>query len=202
MRPIGSTKDRQPIFKEEFDRLIELTKHDKDIQKNTKLKLLRAYTLLYLTGCRVSEIINFTCKDLETIIRHKAISLGNDTKTKKPRALMFNDEGIKMLTSLSYVDCPKSSETFFYSNTYDTPMDEAVFTRIINTHLESKLGALYTSHSFRAGYVTRIIEVTGNPKTAQDLVGHSNLKTTLGYVSTTPARKQEAINMVFQSGDK
>lgn len=199
MRPIGSTKDRQPIFQEEFDRLIELTKHDKDIQKNTKLKLLRAYTLLYLTGCRVSEIINFTCKDLETIIRHKAISLGNDTKTKKPRALLFNDEGIAMLTKLSYVDCPKNSEAFFYSNTYDTPMSDAVFTRILNSHLSEKMGGLYTTHSFRAGYVTRIVEATGNIEIARSLVGHSSIKTTMEYLSATPKQMNDAINKIFPS---
>lgn len=202
MRPIGSTKERQPIFQEEFYKLIELTKRDKDIQKNTKLKLLRAYTLLYLTGCRVSEIINFTCKDLETIMKYKSISLGNDTKTKKPRALLFNEEGVKMLTSLEYTDCPKNSETFFYSNTYDTPMSESVFTRIINTHLASKLGSLYTTHSFRAGYITRIVEATGNLETARSLVGHSSIKTTIEYLSATPKQKQDAINKIFPSGEK
>ena len=87
MRPIGSTKDRQPIYKEEFDKLIELTKHDKTIQKDTKLKLIRAFTLLYFTGCRVCEILDFTLEDIEIICRNKISSLGNNTKTRRPRAL-------------------------------------------------------------------------------------------------------------------
>jgi site-specific recombinase XerD len=197
MRPIGSTKDRLPIFEDEFNKLIELTKKDKHIQKNTKLKLLRAYTLLYLTGCRVSEIIDFTCKDIETILRHKMISLSNDTKTKKPRALLFNDVGTDMLSKLSYVDCPSSTEVLFYANNSELAMNERVFTRILNTHLSSALTPLYTTHSFRAGYITRVIEKTGNVKTASDLVGHSSIKTTIAYLSTSTKQKQDALDKVF-----
>lgn len=202
MRPIGSTKDRLPILKEEFDRLIELTKHDKESQKNTKLKLLRAYTLLYLTGCRISEIIDFTCKDIETIVRHKMISLSNNTKTKTPRALLFNDVGVAMLSKLSYVDCPASTETLFYANNSDQPMNEAVFTRQLNTHLSQMLNPLYTTHSFRAGYITRIIEETGNVETARDLVGHSSAKTTLEYLVTSPKQKRDALDKIFKAEEK
>lgn len=201
MRPVGSTKERQPIFKEEFDKLITLTKKDKLIQRTTKLKLLRAYTLLYLTGCRVSEIVGFTCKDIDTIIANKTISLSNDTKTKKPRALFFNDEGISMLLKLSYIDCPKDTQILFYSNSNSCHMDPAVFTRIINTNLMMSLGDLYTTHSFRAGYITRIVEATGNIEIARSLVGHRSLKTTVGYLSATPKQKQNAIDLLFPTSE-
>lgn len=202
MRPTGSTKDRLPIFEDEFNKLIELTKKDNHIQKNTKLKLLRAYTLLYLTGCRVSEIVDFTCKDIELIARHKMISLSNKTKTGKPRALLFNDVGADMLSKLSYIDCPQKSEALFYANNSDEPMSESVFTRLLNTHLSHILNPLYTTHSFRAGYITRVIETTGNIKTATDLVGHSSIKTTMGYLSTSTKQKQDALDKVFSERER
>jgi len=197
MRPVGSTKDRLPIFEEEFNKLIEKTMHDKDSQKNTRLKMLRAYTILYLTGCRVSEIIDFTCKDVETILRHKMISLSNDTKTNKPRALLFNDAGLAMLSKLSYIDCPKTTEALFYANNSDQPMNEAVFTRQLNSHMAAMLNPLYTTHSFRAGYITRIIEATGNIETARDLVGHKSITTTMEYLSTSTKQKNNALDKIF-----
>lgn len=199
MRPIGSTKDRQPIYKEEFEKLIELTKHDKEIQKSTKLKLIRAFTLLYFTGCRVSEIIDFTCDDIEIICRNKISSLGNNTKTKRPRALRFNEEGVRVLSKLDYSDCPESTGFLFYKNASDESMSEGAFTRLLNTYLSQKLSDLYTTHSFRAGYITRIVEATGNLETARALVGHSSIKTTIGYLSATQKQMDDALDKVFKA---
>ena len=198
MRPIGSTKDRQPIYKEEFDKLIELTKHDKSIQKDTKLKLIRAFTLLYFTGCRVCEILDFTLEDIEIICRNKISSLGNNTKTRRPRALRFNEDGVRVISKLDYSDCP-SSGYLFYKNASERPMSEGVFTRLLNTYLAEKLSDLYTTHSFRAGYITRIVEATGNLETARSLVGHASIKTTIEYLSATPKQMDDALDKVFKA---
>ncbi len=199
MRPLGSTKDRRAIFEEEFTKLIVMTKRDKTIHYKTRLKLLRVYTLLYLTGCRVSEIINFTCKDIENIIVNKQISLDNSTKTKKPRALLFNYTGTKMLIDLDYTDCSERTSFLFYSKGSNTPMVTSVFNRLVNTHLKKVLGELYTTHSFRAGYITRIVERTGNIETARSLVGHKTIKTTMGYLKSTPKQMEDAIDKIFPS---
>lgn len=202
MRPIGSTKDRQPIYKEEFDKLIELTKHDKDIQKDTKLKLIRAFTLLYLTGCRVCEILDFTLDDIEVICRNKIESLNNKNKMNRPRALRFSEEGVRMLSKLDYSDCPETTGYLFYKNASDKHMSEGVFTRMLNTYLAQKLSDLYTTHSFRAGIITRITEVTGNPEIARKFVGHSSIKTTLRYLCATPKQMDDAIDKLFKAEEK
>ena len=201
MRPEGSTKDRQPIYKEEFNRLIDLMKHDKNIQKGTKLKLIRAYTLLYLTGCRVSEIINFTKDDIDTIAKHGMESLNNKTKMGRTRGLRFSEDGIKMLTKLDYSDVPANG-VLFYANASDEPMGVSSFTRQLNTYLCEKLNKFYTTHSFRSGYITRIVEATGNIETARSLVGHKSIKTTIGYLSATPKQMDEAINKAFKDEAK
>jgi len=45
-RPKNTKKDRLPILKEDFERIIYLTKRDKSMKSVTKKKLLRAYTIL------------------------------------------------------------------------------------------------------------------------------------------------------------
>lgn len=202
MRPIGSTKDRQPIYKEEFDKLIELTKHNKDIQKDTKLKLIRAFTLLYLTGCRVCEILDFTLDDIEVICRNKIESLNNKNKMNRPRALRFSEEGVRMLSKLDYSDCPETTGYLFYKNASDKHMSEGVFTRMLNTYLAQKLSDLYTTHSFRAGIITRIVEKTGNIKIAQKFIGHGSEKTTAKYICATPKQIDDALDKLFKAEEK
>jgi len=80
-RPKGTTRAKKPIMKKEFDRLINAVNRSLEIKSPTKLKLTRAFTLLYLTGCRVSEIAYFKSDDVREMIHDNEYSLTNDTKT-------------------------------------------------------------------------------------------------------------------------
>ncbi len=178
MRPIGSTKDRQPIGLAEFKTLLNLTKRDKTLREITKKKFIRAFTLLRLTGCRVSEIIEFTKEDLKYMCKNSYISLNNQNKTKKTRLLRFSPAGINLLEKLDVEDV---SEKLFYKNGSSHAMSTTVFTRELNKQLKKVLGDIYTTHSFRAGVATDLIRATGNPNIAKAVLGHSSLATTLGY---------------------
>lgn len=194
MRPKGSTKDRQPIGEEEFKRLILITKRDKSLQHTTRLKMVRAFTLLRLSACRVSEIINFRVEDLHHIIKTSSISLDNRNKTKKPRLLRFSGNGIMMLRELDLSD---TSNMLFYKNGSSKPMSAAVFTRVLNEQIKKVLGDLYTSHSFRAGLITDALRHTGNIKIAQAIAGHSNYKTTLEYIKVSNEDIYKALERVI-----
>jgi integrase/recombinase XerD len=194
MRPSGSTKDRQPISNPEFKRLIEVTQRDKALQRNTRLKMIRAFTLLRLSACRVSEIIEFSVADIDRITRTGSISLNNQNKTKKPRLLRFNQNGITMLRSLDISD---TNGALFYKNASSSNMSVAVFTRELNKQIKKVLGDLYTSHSFRAGLITDILQATGNIKIAQAVAGHSSYKTTLEYIKASNEQIYEAIGKVI-----
>ena len=192
-RPKNTKKDRIPILDDEFTKIIFLTKRDKSMKSVTKKKLLRAYTLLYCTGARISEISKFTLEDIQYIYKYNE-KIITKTKTGATQKLVINEKAIQLLKDLPYDDC---KEYLFYANNKPTPMSVAGLTDLINDHLKEQLNILYTTHSFRAGYITRIVETTGNPKIAQKLARHKNITTTLNYVGVSDKQIDDALNKIF-----
>jgi integrase len=76
-------------------------------------------------------------------------------------------------------------------------MNVAGLEKLVNTHLREQLNILYTSHSFRAGYITRILEATGNPKIAQKLARHKDIITTLRYAGASDRQVNNALDKIF-----
>lgn len=197
MRPVGSTKERLAIYEREFINLLCLISCDKSLKDTTKHKLTRAFTLLYLSGCRVGEIVNLRIADIQNIFYHKSLALDGTTKTRRPRTIFFNKPMIDMLLKLNYDDAKEHGGFLFYENAKFSPMDKKGLTTLLNEYLAKYLGTLYTTHSFRAGYVTRIVEATGNLKTAQDIIGHKSINTTIRYLSTSKQQKLDALDKIF-----
>lgn len=193
-RPKDTKKDRHPIMDEEYQKILFITKMDKSMYKATKLKLLRAYTILFHSGCRVSEIVDFTKDDLSYIITNKNYVL-TKTKTKTTQMLKFNDTSVNVFNKLDLSDV---DNYLFYTNGKDKAMTKDGLTHLINKHLKSQLNQLFTTHSFRSGYVTRIVEATGNISVAQKLARHSDPKTTLKYISATNRQIDDALDKIFK----
>jgi len=192
-RPLKSKKDRLPIMERDFTRVIQLTKHDKAMKSVTKRKLLRAYTLLYCFGARISEITNLTLDDMQNIYKNKCHIL-TQTKSGSTQRLVVNDKALDMLKELDYSDC---TAALFYKPNSSFPMRSAGLEKLVNTHLKAQLNVLYTSHSFRAGYITRILEATGNPKIAQKLARHKDIITTLKYAGASDRQVEDALDKIF-----
>ncbi len=192
-REKGQKKDRHPILEDEFLKIIFLTTNDVKMNKATRLKLLRVYTILYHSGCRISEITNFTLDNINYIIKNKNFVL-TDTKTNTIQLLKFNDVSVKAIADLDYSDC---KDAIFYKNGSSQAMARVGLRNLCNRHLEKQLNQLYTTHSFRAGYVTRIVEATGNIAIAQKLARHKDRKTTLKYISATDKQVNNALDKVF-----
>ena len=194
-RPLNSTKERKPLFQEDFDRLILKVKRSKQLKKPTKLKLLRAYTILFYTGCRANEINDFDLDDLTFIKNHMTTSLDNKNKTKKTRLLRFNKVGLKAISELETYDCKTK---LFYKNKSDHNISENSFIRLLNKYLKMFLNELYTTHSFRAGLINAVYEATGNIKIAQKVAGHKSVKTTLIYIVATENQVEDALDKIFK----
>ncbi len=192
-RPKGTGRDRQPILDDDYKKLMIVTRGNKNMCKASKLKLLRAYTLLFHGGFRISEIANLTIKDLQDIQRNKSLIL-EDTKTNRTELVRFSSSTISIFQELDISD---TKEYLFYKNGSDQAMSTGGLTAFINSNLKDKLSRLHTSHSFRAGYVTRIVEATGNISIAQKLARHTDPKTTLRYIGATNKQIENALEKVF-----
>lgn len=194
-RPKHSTKERLPIYKNEFETLILKIKKSSKIHRSTKKKLIRAYTLLFYTGCRMDEIREFNIKDIEFIIEHMVTSLNNKNKTKKTRLLKFNQVGLAAIKELDLSDC---KDKLFYKNNSEEAMTSTSFNRLLNKYLAKFLNDLYTTHSFRAGMINSTFKASGgNIKVSQKLAGHTDPKTTFRYIVASEEQIEEALNKAF-----
>jgi integrase len=193
-RPKNTKKDSLPILEDDFNLIIRKTKKDKSIKSDTKKKIIRAYTLLYCLGCRISEITNLTVDDIKSLTANQYLIL-TKTKTNTIQRLTINDKIVKMIEQLDFSDC--EDYIFYKPNHKNTAIKTAGLTKLLNTYLAKQLNPLYTSHSFRGGYITRIIEATGNIATAQKLARHRSKTTTMGYIGSTQKQQDDALNKIF-----
>lgn len=185
MRPKGSTRAKKPILHHDFRRLLTLLQKNKTIKQGTKHKLKCAFTLLYVTGCRISEIVLMQKSDIESMIAHNEYSLTNNTKTKTPRLITFSEE--KEEQELLRAILPKDDGYLFYKNNSHNPMTKESLQRLCNNFLHVSLGKLYSTHSFRKGYITELHKNGNSLELIRDDVGHKKLATTALYVDITPS---------------
>lgn len=184
MRPKGSTRAKKLITNEEFFKLLYLLQKNKKVKKATKTKLKRAFTLLYVTGCRISEIAYLKKSDLLEMIEHNEYSLTNQTKTNHPRLISFskNGEQIEMLKELLF-----DEDTYlFCKNNSNKPMSKESLKRLCNNFLHVSLGKLYSTHSFRKGYLTSLHTNGKSLEYMRQDIGHTSLVTTALYIEITP----------------
>lgn len=183
MRPAGTTRAKKPIFKKEYERLMAAAGRSQEIKGTSRTKLKNAFTLLYLTGCRVSEITNFSMRDIEHMINENEYSLTNATKTKKARLISFDEQKIQidMLKKLNAT----GGGYLFAKNNSTEPMTTSSLKLMMNTFIHKVLGELYSTHSFRTGYITTAHQVGLSLEHIREDIGHANISTTARYTKVT-----------------
>lgn len=182
-RPKGTTRAKKPILKKEFERLIGATNRSLTIRSSTKIKLTSAFTLLYLTGCRVSEIIELKTEDVELMIQNNEYSLANNTKTKTSRLISFDSEH-RQVEFLKKI-LPLDGGYLFARNNSNQPMSVSSLKLLMNNFIHRVLGDLYSTHSFRSGYITTAHQTGLSLEHIRQDIGHANIATTARYATVT-----------------
>jgi len=182
-RPAGTTRVKKPILKKEFEKLLVATNRSLSLQFSTKEKLIRAFNILYVTGCRVSEITQFHTKDIETMILNNEFSLANNTKTKKARLISFDENRVQVEFLKKIL--PTDSGYLFTKNNSTIPMTTSALKYLMNAFIHKILGELYSTHSFRAGYITTAHKVGLSIRHIQEDIGHTKAATTARYITVT-----------------
>lgn len=183
-RPKGTTRDKKPITDVEYKKLMAHTKGDENIKENTKEKFLRAWIFLYYTGCRISELTHITVKDIRDIVNKHEFSLMNNTKTKKARLIYFSKTAIKEIQKRFEFDLENLEDRCYVIRSWDkyySRVNERAFTEQINKYIHNVLGELYSSHSFRSGIITDMLNHGINTKVVKEFIGHASTNTTLRY---------------------
>lgn len=161
------------------------------------------------TGLRIGEILALQWLDVD--LNRKLISVSKNSETIKGKGTILQTP--KTESSIREVAIPnqlydilikfapqKDEEWYnFITSNRSKPQDHRTALRSAELLL-AKIGVEYKGfHSFRHSYATKMLESGVNTKVVSDLLGHSNISTTLNiYSHTSNDLKRECVDKVFK----
>ena len=161
------------------------------------------------TGLRIGEILALQWLDVD--LNRKLISVSKNSETIKGKGTILQTP--KTESSIREVAIPnqlydilikfapqKDEEWYnFITSNRSKPQEHRTALRSAE-RLLAKIGVEYKGfHSFRHSYATKMLESGVNAKVVSDLLGHSNISTTLNiYSHTSNDLKRECVDKVFK----
>ena len=178
---------KENITEKEYKKLMSFIRGDENLRSNTKLNLLRTFTILYYSGLRLNEVQELRIKNIKDLIEEGTIKI-EIKKTSTERKIYLSDSFKKEL--LKIFDFTKEEEdnriiTKGSDKNKKTGINNIVFIQQVNSIIKEILGTGYSSHSFRQGLITEMSSKQINIKIISEFIGHKNVSTTMGYIKPT-----------------
>lgn len=138
--------------------------------------------LVYYTGCRRGEALALTGRDIDrkknvVHIRKSVYYVGNSPHIKQPKS----DAGIRDVPLLPALDAQlpqKLGRGYLFAEPDGALLTNSHFTRLYDEYRQAS-GVAVTAQQIRHGYATALLESGVDAKTAQVLLGHAQLSTTM-----------------------
>ena len=164
------------LSREEINKIIENI-------TNTKHRLM--VMISYGSGLRVSEVVNLKVKDVnidELLIHIK------EAKGMKDRITVFSE---KILNEIKNAIAGKDKDDFVFESERGGKLTTATAQKVfIKSLKKSGINKPATFHSLRHSFATHLLENGVDIRYVQELLGHSNIRTTQIYTHVTnPAIK-------------
>jgi len=163
-------------------------------QRGYKASRLRvALTLLYITGVRASELLSIKSGQVEQLLVSGSIPITRKKRGETQKLAHLHGEG-KLVLKLVQNDIAllltgkESPEDFFFTaEGAPNALSREHFQRLINNALQ-ELKANYphcyfSSHSFRAGFITNLWKKGVDLSTISQIIGHKRIETTSLYLT-------------------
>ena len=178
---------KENITELEFKKLMTFVRGNENLRENTKLNLLRTFTLLFFTGLRLNEVQELKIIDIKNLIQYGNVKI-NISKTSSERKLYLTNTFQKELVKI--FDLKNESDdnriiTKGANKNKKTSINNIVFIQQVNKIIKEILGTGFSSHSFRQGLITEMGSKSINIKIISQFVGHKNISTTMGYMKPT-----------------
>ena len=155
----------------EIEQIIEAT-------DNAKYKLM--ISLGYACGLRVSEVVNLRIADLdidELVVHIK------DAKGKKDRISVLPE---KLQDTLRNIVAGKNKDDFVFDSNRGGKLTTTSLQKMFRKSLaKTKISKTATFHSLRHSFATHLLENGTDVRYVQELLGHSNIRTTQIYTQVT-----------------
>lgn len=182
-RPKNTNKNSKPILDKEFSILKSYVKGLETFE-TTKSKWMRSLEILYMSGLRVSEILDIRIKDIQSGIEKSEISV-YISKQNIIRHIPLSHKSVNILKRLIKNETDMDGYFIHKRNSKRSNLNPNGFTKEFNDLLQLVLGKDFSSHSFRKGLITQMSVKGINPKITQTFIGHRNVTTTLNYYKPT-----------------
>ena len=143
--------------------------------------------LMYYCGLRVSEMLHLKKQDIdlkEGVLKVVQGKGGKDRIIPIPRPLLHD---LKIYLLQPFMDDRQELFT-----------TRARAAGAMMDRLSKKFGKKVHPHMLRHSYATHVLEKTNNLKLVQDLLGHSDIKTTQIYTHLTTKAKKAGIQEVWK----
>lgn len=182
-RPNNTNKNTKPILEKEYKQLIIYT-NGLNIYQSTKNKWIKTIEILWITGLRVSELLDIKVKDIKEAIEKSELRV-YISKQNIIRHIPLSKKSVLILKRLIENDTD-DAYVFHKRNCKQSKLNSISFTFEFNKYLQTVLNSKdYSSHSFRKGLITQMSMKGINPKITQTLIGHKSVTTTLNYYRPT-----------------
>ena len=136
--------------------------------------------LAYAGGLRISEVQNLKVKDVnldEDVIHIK------EAKGKKDRITTFSK---KLKIDIQNIVAGKNMDDFIFDSSHGGKLTTRSFQKVFENALKkSKIQKDATFHSLRHSFATHLLENGTDVRYVQELLGHSNIRTTQIYTKVT-----------------
>lgn len=180
------------LYKDQTIKLIEAP----DLNSKLGLRDRAIMELLYSSGIRVSELVGITLRDLQ-LSRNLVLVTG---KGDKQRYVHIGEIAKTFLTK--YLDtCRKEltkskSHTHLFVNKFGDAITDRSIRRIIDKYVQGVAISLKVSpHTFRHSFATHLLENGADLRDVQEMLGHTNIKTTQIYTHVT----KDKLKKVYQA---
>lgn len=176
---------KENIKEAEYKKLLTFLKGDDSIRETTKLNLQRTFTILYYSGLRLNELQDLRVQHIKELIENSSVKVYLK-KTNSERKLFLTDNFKKDLLKCFDLETEEDDNRVIFKGSNKrrkTGIHHITFLQQVNSYLKYVLGDGYTSHSFRQGIITEMGNKGINVKLISKYIGHSDVKTTMRYIS-------------------
>jgi integrase len=188
-------KIKENITEVEYKKLMSFVRGNETLRPNTKLNLLRTFTILFFTGLRLNEVQELKIIDIKNLLQNGNVKI-DISKTSTQRKLYltnsFQKELLKLFDFKNELDENKVISKGSDKNK-KTSINKIVFIQQVNKTIKEILGEGFSSHSFRQGLITEMGSKSINIKIISQFVGHKNISTTMGYIKPTDEQIRDAL---------
>ena len=145
---------------------------------NSKYKMI--FMLIYGSGLRIGETANLRIEDIDSKRMRIFVREG---KGNKERYTILPKVSLEMLREYYKKERPKHPEGYLFLNNDGNPLKvERIRVYFRRYRRKAKLNDKFVVHSLRHSFATDLIERGATLIQVKELLGHSNIRSTMEYV--------------------